>query len=372
MVIRHIAGCARSLKVLLRSCSMLRNVFCRESSPCRNRHTNWIEEQICRSTSGGDSRVGAKREIFSRRRINRLDRLATSSDSTLSRDHKTQSAAKRIFFGSQRPERFTRLLIENLEARHVLSGGLWLVQIDGLPDSSDDERIEAAETLFHDAGLSDDQVLAVAVVDPFESILIQTPIDTTEDAVNDELQSLPGFVSVEEYSPELTPAEQEEDEEEELESLIDPNAPELTEEVIGANINVALNGNEPTIAVNPTNSNNVIVAQFNNGLQSLKISTDGGATFPIQRNGVLPSGQTFFQGDDSLAFDSAGRLFWTYLTGGTPSGPNVTVQQINPTTGALVGSAVLVATSNLDKEWIAADKNAASPFHDNLYVIWHD
>ena len=39
----------------------------------------------------------------------------------------------------------------------------------------------------------------------------------------------------------------------------------------------------------------------------------------------------------SLAFDAAGRLFWTYLSVGSPAGPNVILLQVNPLTGAVVG-----------------------------------
>ena len=46
----------------------------------------------------------------------------------------------------------------------------------------------------------------------------------------------------------------------------------------------------------------------------MRISLDGGATFPIQRNAQMPAGQIGFAGDDSLAFDAQGRLFWTFLT----------------------------------------------------------
>lgn len=149
-----------------------------------------------------------------------------------------------------------------------------------------------------------------------------------------------------------------------------PPAPDQGLGAPGGNTTVGLLGNEPTIAVNPANANNVIVAQFNNGTQTMKISLDGGATFPIQRNAVLPPGQSFFQGDDSLAFDAAGRLFWTYLTGS--GGPNVVSLQVNPLTGAVIGTPAFVATGSLDKEWLAADHNAASPFANHLYSCWND
>jgi hypothetical protein len=138
----------------------------------------------------------------------------------------------------------------------------------------------------------------------------------------------------------------------------------------GANLRVGLSGNEPALAINPLNPNNVIVAQYNNAVQTMRISLDGGVTFPISRNGVLPAGQTGFDGDDSLAFDAQGRLFWTYLT--TPGPIDVVSLQVNPSTGAQIGNAAFVATGNLDKEWLAADKNPSSPFANNLYSIWND
>jgi hypothetical protein len=147
----------------------------------------------------------------------------------------------------------------------------------------------------------------------------------------------------------------------------------LEDRLTPSDLAVGLNSNEPTLLVNPTNSNNVVVANYNQGFQSLKISTDGGTSFPISRTATPAPGQTFFAGDDSLAFDSQGRLFWSYLNGAGISSIGVVVQQVNPLTGVLVGSPVQVAPiANTDKEWIAADSNPASPFHDNVYVIWHD
>src|SRR6516165_1611387 len=66
--------------------------------------------------------------------------------------------------------------------------------------------------------------------------------------------------------------------------------------------------NEPYIAVNPTNSLNVVVSDVN----TLLLSTDGGATFPTVVNSTAVAS---FRGggDDSLAFDSQGHLFWCYL-----------------------------------------------------------
>src|SRR5262245_45762318 len=261
------------------------------------------------------------------------------------------------------------LRVESLEDRAMPSGVEWLVRIQGLPGDTTAEQMEAARQLFEAARLEEADIEVVDHAGPDGFIVVETPEETPQEIVEQELQGIPGFVDVQPFFGE------EESEGGEQEDGGFPEEPPVDEGPViagGANVNVGLVGNEPIVAVNPLNPNNVAVAQFNNGSQTLKLSLDGGATFPISRNGVLVPGQTFFQGDDSLAFDAAGRLFWSYLSGGSPSGPNVNVVQINPTTGAVVSGPVLVATSNLDKGWLAADKNPASPFANNLYVIWHD
>ena len=83
-----------------------------------------------------------------------------------------------------------------------------------------------------------------------------------------------------------------------------------------------------------------------------------------------------------MAFDSLGRLFWTYLGQRTDNGNlDVFVSQVNPATGAiLAGYPVNVtagagfpasgAANNNDKEWLAANRFPGSPFQDRLYVVW--
>ena len=157
-----------------------------------------------------------------------------------------------------------------------------------------------------------------------------------------------------------------------------------------------LGGNEPTTAaVNPRSPNIIAVAQ---GL-TVAISTDFGRTFPFSANmpQTAPNPPVYgtiatwnFCGDASVAFDSQGRLFMTYLLCGNdntavPPGPQRVdissfVQQINmtpgPNFGTLTGMAAPVEVTGAsqlhsdDKEWIAADTNPDSPFKDNLYVVW--
>jgi len=143
----------------------------------------------------------------------------------------------------------------------------------------------------------------------------------------------------------------------------------------GTDIDTNLGGFEPHAVVNPFNSANVAVAQGANIL----LSTDFGATFPITVNAQIPptlGAGYFFCGDPSLTFDSQGRLFWSYLTCSFDFGNlldlSVAVLQVNPTTGATIGNAVDLTPGIFidDKNWIAADANPASPFADNLYMVW--
>jgi hypothetical protein len=128
-------------------------------------------------------------------------------------------------------------------------------------------------------------------------------------------------------------------------------------------------GNEPNIAVNPLNAANVVVAHVN----ALAISQDGGSTFTITVTATVPAGFGNC-GDDALAFDGNGHLYWSYLDcSNTTSAVEVNVQQVNPTTGAFVGGAFNVSNSTTqpdDKEWIAVDSNPSSPFAGNIYVVW--
>ena len=137
--------------------------------------------------------------------------------------------------------------------------------------------------------------------------------------------------------------------------------------------------NEPAIAANPLNSMNVVATD----LFSLRVSIDGGATWSAATPESVP-GTHVTCGDSSIAFDSAGRLFWTYL-GCLSTNYNfidIFIAQVDPATGAVVaGYPVNVTASpgvNLpasggtchDKPWSAADRFAGSPFQDRLYVAW--
>jgi hypothetical protein len=142
---------------------------------------------------------------------------------------------------------------------------------------------------------------------------------------------------------------------------------------------------ESTIAVNPLDPNNIAVASNDgrNG-QSLRVSTDGGATFSTP---TVPSvsGYTIFR-DPSIAFDSQGRLFW--ISAGMKSrnpGRNnldIFIWRVNPATGVILTGYPVNVTAAAgfpaseghfnDKPWIAVDRFEGSSFQDRIYVVWAD
>ena len=159
-----------------------------------------------------------------------------------------------------------------------------------------------------------------------------------------------------------------------------PGGGQFLPQPAGTDVDTMLGNNEPHVVVNPLNSANVAVSSVS---PLLRLSLDGGATFPIVVNALLPVSQQnqnpqyFFCGDPSLTFDSQGRLFWSYLTcsfsaPGVFLDLSVVVLQVNPTTGATIGNAVDVTPGNFidDKNWIAADANPLSANADNLYIVW--
>ena len=133
--------------------------------------------------------------------------------------------------------------------------------------------------------------------------------------------------------------------------------------------------NEPAVAVNPLDPLNIAVGR----LFAILVSTDGGASFSAPTSAPMPTGYSP-GGDPSLAFDSQGRLFWTYLGWGSNGQLDVLISQVDPGTGAILAGPFNVSAgagfgsaggvNNNDKQWLAADRRAGSPFQDRLHVVW--
>ena len=168
--------------------------------------------------------------------------------------------------------------------------------------------------------------------------------------------------------------------------------------------------NETAIAVDPNNPNRIVAgandyvtrtwncfingtpcSQLGDGYSGTYYSNDGGQTWGVAASldgsslgtlipGVtrLAGGQYDAGGDPALTFDSRGNVYYAGLGFDRTAPPNtVAVNKgafdgsgrltwgaptfINPTTSP--------STLN-DKEWIAADWHASSPFRDRVYVSW--
>ncbi|MGZ4337144.1 MAG: sialidase family protein [Gaiellaceae bacterium] len=167
--------------------------------------------------------------------------------------------------------------------------------------------------------------------------------------------------------------------------------------------------NETSIAVDPNNPNRVVgsandyvartwscsisgtpCSALGDGYSGTYYSNNAGATWCCSSSdpahlGTLIPGVTHLTGgpydaggDPSVAFDSQGNVYYAGLGFNRTSAPNTVA--VNKGTfsagGSLSWSAptFINATSSPstlnDKEWIAVDANASSPFRDRVYVTW--
>jgi hypothetical protein len=167
--------------------------------------------------------------------------------------------------------------------------------------------------------------------------------------------------------------------------------------------------NETSIAVDPNNPNRVVASAndyvtrtwscvlsgtpcsaLGDGYSGTYFSNDGGATWccsstdPSHLGTLIPGVERLTGGiydaggDPSVAFDSHGNVFYAGL-GFDRTAPLSTVAVNKGTfdgSGNLTWSAPTfinqtTSPSTLnDKEWIAVDHNASSPFRDRVYVTW--
>ena len=166
--------------------------------------------------------------------------------------------------------------------------------------------------------------------------------------------------------------------------------------------------NEPAIAVNPNNPNQIVAAandyvtrtwtcyigstpcsRLGDGYSGTYFSSDGGTTWccaatdPSHIGTLIPGvehlvgGQYDAGGDPSVAFNSQGAVYYAGLGFDRISPPNtVTVSKGTFDSSGLhfgpptfIGQTTSPAIFN-DKEWIGIDTHASSPFRDRIYVSW--
>ena len=193
-----------------------------------------------------------------------------------------------------------------------------------------------------------------------------------------------------------------------LSSPLDGTSVSLPDVVVNQDSNAA-SQNEPAIAVDPSNPNRIVVAMndyvsrtwscaiagtpcsaLGDGYSGTYFSNDGGLTWcctptdPAHLGTMIPGVERLTGGiydaggDPSLAFDSAGHVFYAGLGFDRTTPPNTVA--VNKGTfdseGALSWGAPTfinptTAPSTLnDKEWIGVDSHVGSPFQDRVYVSW--
>jgi len=167
--------------------------------------------------------------------------------------------------------------------------------------------------------------------------------------------------------------------------------------------------NETAIAVDPNNPNRIVASAndyvsrtwtctisgtpcsaLGDGYSGTYFSNDGGATWccsssdPAHLGTLIPGvtrltgGQYDAGGDPALAFDSRGNVYYAGLGFNRTSAPNtVAVNKgtfnssghLSWSAPTFINQTTSPSTLN-DKEWIAVDHNASSPFRDTVYVTW--
>jgi len=167
--------------------------------------------------------------------------------------------------------------------------------------------------------------------------------------------------------------------------------------------------NETSIAVDPNNPNRIVASANDyvartwscniagtpcsalaDGYSGTYFSNDGGATWcctssdPAHLGTLIPGvtrlagGIYDAAGDPSVAFDSQGRVFYAGLGFNRTSAPNTVAVNRGTFDGSghlswsaptFINQTTAPSTLN-DKEWIAVDSHASSPFRDRIYVTW--
>jgi hypothetical protein len=127
-------------------------------------------------------------------------------------------------------------------------------------------------------------------------------------------------------------------------------------------------GNEPNIAVDPTNPNNIVIGwrQFDNVLSNFRqagwsYTSDAGQTWTFP--GVIDPG--IFRSDPVLDYDTAGNFYYNSLTS---DGSNYTCKVFKSTNGGVLWDAGADAHGG-DKQWMTIDRtNGAGS--GNIYSSW--
>ena len=134
---------------------------------------------------------------------------------------------------------------------------------------------------------------------------------------------------------------------------------------------------EPSIAVNPANRNEIVIASFNNG--GFYRTTDGGTTWSFVNSYSQPPGISgAIPNDQQIDFTRGGLLTGTFLGGGniwtgTSANPANQASWNWPLDG--LGNAIPVNTQgagNADQPWIVVAPRPGNLSQDNIYTAYDD
>jgi hypothetical protein len=307
-----------------------------------------------------------------------------------------------------------RPALELLEDRTLLSGGEWLAVVGGItPGATLQEQTQHGQNLLHASGIADQNARVVAALDLSGTFLVQAPPEADQPTLTSELQAVPGFVFVQDYTPDDGPPVigEEDGGDEDGGDLIDQDYYETTygpfdfgrfvyreqngefpdqggpvdsppgpADVLGNNnggstgtanftqseTSVVAFGNTVVLAYNDSGSN----AGGTNKFTGFSYSTDGGVTFTD--GGTLPTNPVGDAGDPVLARNNTtGRIYFATLGFSSPGNLQVFHSDNNGVTWSLPTNGSPGKTGTQDKEWIAVD-NFSGPGNGNLYEIDRD
>ena len=139
-------------------------------------------------------------------------------------------------------------------------------------------------------------------------------------------------------------------------------------------------GNEPSIAVNPANPNQIAITRFNTAWNSnadLLYSADGGKTWANETSIPVPPGVVGTSGcpcDQTIDYGRNNTLYGAFLT----SSSVVTGSTTNPTTAtswSWNGNPAQLTTgtrTNVDQPWLLVNRDPATASQDDVYVGYDD
>lgn len=134
-------------------------------------------------------------------------------------------------------------------------------------------------------------------------------------------------------------------------------------------------GNNPEAefhtAINPTDTNNIVLATQNdfggNPTITIYYTLDFGNTWSTSSYQGVPAGYSG-SGDAVLSFNSSGEIFLVNLSINSATSEIHTILSKSTDGGATWSFVSTVETGYTDKPWFAIDRYSTSPYEDNLYV----